>query len=128
MGDRRRLAMHRLRRANHPPAKDLADTLMPQAHTERWDALPQLADDRIGDAGLTWGAGARRDDDMRRREPLGLLHRAFVVPPHQHLRAKLREILVQVVGEAVVVIDEQQHHFAPFGSYLARLCASASSI
>ena len=42
-------------------------------------------------------------------EPLRLVRRDRVVPEHAHLGAELLEEVDEVVGEAVVVVDHQEH-------------------
>ena len=58
---------------------------------------------------LSGRPGPGRDHDVRRRQPLGLLDRDLVVPPHHHLRPELAEQVRQVVRERVVVVDQEQH-------------------
>src|SRR5487761_2192499 len=125
MLDQRSLAMNWLWRADHPPAKHLADTLMPQTDAQQRDTWPQRGDERIRDARLSWCAGARRDDNVRWRQRLHLRHAHLVVAPHIHLGAQLSEILVEVVGEAIVVIEQQNHRAPPLARRAtgARCCA-----
>src|SRR5207247_4921557 len=40
---------------------------------------------------------------------LQLLHRDLVVPAHGHLRAQRAQVLHQVVGEGIVVVDDRDH-------------------
>ena len=53
-----------------------------------------------------------RDDEVRRAQPLGLVGVDRVVPPDDHLGAELLEQVDEVVGERVVVVDEQDHRSA----------------
>ena len=50
---------------------------------------------------------------MARREPLGLVRVDRVVAEHRHLGAELLEEVREVVGEAVVVVDEEDHAACP---------------
>ena len=59
-------------------------------------------------AGVTRRARARRDAEVRRLQRLRLLDRDRIVAMHEHVGAEHEERLHQVVGEAVVVVDEQQ--------------------
>src|SRR5262249_16438382 len=67
------------------------------------------------DAGLVGRARARRDDDCVRTHLRDLRHRDLVVADHFDLRPKLAEILNQVVGEGVVVINHEQHSWGTPG-------------
>src|SRR5579883_747442 len=105
----RRFAMHRRRRTHHPPAEHFTDALMPQANAKRGDARPQAFDDGVRDACLTRRAGSRRNDDLIGSQRFSLLQRDLIVAIDLHLCAQFSEILVEVVGEAVVVVYQQEH-------------------
>ena len=55
------------------------------------------------------GRGAGADDEILRRKRGDFVGRDAVVTAHQHFPAEFAEILDDVVGEAVVVVDEKQH-------------------
>ena len=55
-------------------------------------------------------AGARRDHDGAGAQRKHLGHGHGVVAPHLDVGPQLAQIMVQVVGEAVVVIEQKQHH------------------
>src|SRR5207249_1541027 len=59
--------------------------------------------------GLARGARAGGDDDPARRERFHLVERDGVVPAHVERRAELAAVLHQVVGEGIVVVDDQNH-------------------
>ena len=69
------------------------------------------ADDLVGDAGLTRRARPRRDDDVARLQGGDLVGRDLVVAIDAHVDGciQLAQTLHQVVGERIVVIDEQDH-------------------
>ena len=48
-------------------------------------------------------------DDESLRQLADLVDRDFVIPLHQHVGAELTEVLHEVVGEAVVVVDDEDH-------------------
>ena len=58
-------------------------------------------------------ARPRRDDEVRRLDRARLVDRDLVVAIHDHLRAQRGERLHQVVGERVVVVDQQHAHYRP---------------
>ena len=71
------------------------------------------ANHRHRDAGLARRTRARRHDDAGGPEPLDLVRRDRVVPVDLELGPELAEVLHQVVGEGVVVVDHQQHQGLP---------------
>ena len=99
-------------------AEGLDDRLVAEADAERRSRRAEPPDDLDRDPGAGGPAGTGGDDKVRRRQPLGLLDRDRVVPPHDDLHAELREEVREVVRERVVVVDEQDH----------RCSASARSI
>src|SRR4029450_13579773 len=67
---------------------------------------------------------ARRDDEVRGAKPLGLVRVDLVVPAHDDLHALLGDHVREVVGEAVVVVDEQDHNRASASSIARSMAAS----
>src|SRR2546428_590636 len=130
MPNERRLAMARLRCAHHARSEGDRRALQAEAYAERLDAtLGRLSHQRRRSAGDLRPPRARRD-----HEPVGLLvqgrlERGIVRAYHGHLGAERPEGLGQVVGERVVVIDQQhlRHGRAspPSTSSIARSSARA---
>src|SRR5213078_1259399 len=56
--------------------------------------------------------------------PLGFAGVDRVVPPDRHLRAELAEQVREVVGERVVVVDQQDHRLASASSIAISSAAS----
>src|ERR1700733_4419986 len=81
---------------------------MPQAHTQHGHAAREGADHVHRDTGVVGGAGAGRDAQMRGRQCERRGHRDLIVAAHVHLGAQHQEGLHQVVGEGIVVVDQQQ--------------------
>ena len=67
--------------------------------------------------------GPGRDHDLLRRHRLDLAERHLVVAAHAHVGAQLAEILHEVVGERIVVVDDENHVYRP----TALACASSSA-
>lgn len=109
MVDRAGLAVHHLPRPHHFAAEGLADALMAKADTEQRQLAGEALDNGQRDAGLVGGAGTGGKDDALGRQGLDLFHAQFVVAHHLDLGLEFAEVLHQVVGEGVVVIDHQQH-------------------
>src|SRR3954447_20960913 len=120
--DLRRLAVHG-HVAHHPAAVRLGQRLVAEAHAERRDPRLGEAPHRLnGDPGLVRGAGPGRDDDAVPPAPEQIVDRGGVVAHRLDLRPQLAQVLDEVVGEGVVVVDHQD---ARHGQ--AR-CVAASSI
>ena len=107
--DLRRLAMHHLPRAHDFPAERLADRLVPEANAEQGYLAGKLADQRERDTRLVWCAWPRRQDHPLRFHGHGLGDGNFIVAKHAHVLAKLAQVLHEVVGKRIVVVDHQQH-------------------
>ncbi len=104
--DGRPLAMHRLDR-DDLTAIDQADRLVPKANAEDRHLRPEAADDLERDAGVLWPRGSGADDDAVERPALDLCDGDLVVADDLDLGAQLAEVLVEVVGERVVVVEQQ---------------------
>src|SRR6185295_1668765 len=74
------------------------------------NATRERADHVHGDARIVWRARPRRDAQMSRRERLRRRDVDGVVTEHPHVRAEHEKRLHEVVGEGVVVVDEQELH------------------
>ena len=107
--DLARLAVHLPLRAHDAPPS-AAPMLWWPRHTPRIGSLPA----KCCTAGtqMPASAGEQGPGDSTScsgRERLDALERDLVVAEHAHVLAELAEILHQVEGEAVVVVDHQQH-------------------
>ena len=108
MEHRRDLAVHDPGGPRHLRAIGLADALMAQADAHDGKGRPEAADEVGADAGLVRGSRTGGDDDSPRTGRRHLVDRDGVVSSHDHLCPQLAEILHQVVGEGVVVVDDHQ--------------------
>ena len=106
--DRRGLAVHQPAGAHDAAAEGLDDGLVAEAHAEHRHAPGERADHVHRHARVARRAGPRRDAQVGRRERQRLVDRDLVVAAHVDLGAEHEEGLHQVVGERVVVVDEQQ--------------------
>src|ERR1035437_268478 len=114
--DRRGLPVQRRHGAHDPTAEHGADGLMAEAHAENGRRLAEVANDAHRHAGLFGAARPRGDHDALRRIGGERLERHGVVAHHADLRAQLAEVLHEVVGERIVVVDHEDH----LSSYLSR--------
>ena len=84
---------------------------MAEAHAEKRHLASGLLDQIDADAGVVRRAGARGEHDGVR--PLGhdVGGAAGIVADHLDGRTQLSQIMEEVVGEAVIIIDEDEHRF-----------------
>src|SRR5579863_2012839 len=109
MKDGAGLAVHEVRRPNHMTAKCFADRLMSQADTEQRGLAGKVADQFDADAGFVRRARPWRDDDPVWLHRLDLVYRDLVVAAHLDLLAQFTNVLNQVVGERIVVVEDEYH-------------------
>ena len=101
--------MHRHRRAHHVAAEGLADRLLAEADAEHRNGRRGLVDQIEADAGLVRRAGAGREHDRVRIGGDHVARGHLVVAMHGDLRPQLAEIVDEVEGEAVVIVDQDNH-------------------
>ena len=101
--------VHQAIRAHHVAAEDFAHALMSQTNAEDGPGGGKLADHGTADTRFRWRARSRRDADAFRIQGRDFFQSNGVVPLYQQSRAQLAEVLDEVVGEGVVVIDDKQH-------------------
>ena len=109
MRDAAGLAVHDLGGAHHFAAERLADGLMTQAHPQDGREARELLDQLETDARFGRRLGTGRDHNALGRQALDFVERRPVISADLDFRAQLAQILDQVVGERVVVVDDQDH-------------------
>src|SRR5262245_4204760 len=105
----RELAMHRLRRAHDAATIGLANGLMAEAHAEDWNRRAHRSDQLQADAGLVWRARTGRQYDALGCQLKHIGDGNLVVAVDLTARPKLAQEVDEIVGKAVVVIDQHQH-------------------
>jgi hypothetical protein len=105
------LAVHQPFGPHDDAARRLANGLMAEADAEERDLAHEFLDALDGDAGFGRCAGAGGDDQMAWFLSSNLVRGDLVVPVNFDLQTivDLPQPLDKVVGEGVVVIDEQNH-------------------
>ena len=107
------LAMHEVICADDFTSKNLTDGLVAEADAKDGGGLlgvlAKLADDIAADASLVRRAGARGDTNALGGEFADFVDAHGIIAHHLHCRPKLAEVLDEVVGEGVVVIDNEEH-------------------
>src|SRR5439155_24621783 len=120
--DRARLAVHEPLRLPDLAAERGHDRLVAEANAER--RHPQPPHKLDADARAFRPPRAGGEDEMRRRELRRFVRVDRVVPPDDDLRAELAEQVREVVGERVVVVDEENHPRASASSIAVSSAAS----
>src|SRR3984893_13668805 len=111
VGDLRSFAVHQLLRPHYFAAKTLRDALMAEANAENWNLRSELADQFGTDSCVFRTTRTRRNTDPVRFKFLDFVDRNFVVPLyHQIDIVHLAEKLNEIIGEGIIVIDDQQFH------------------
>src|SRR5574337_1920835 len=113
MVDRRGLAVHQASRPHDPAAKCGTDALMAEADAKDRDLSGKLTDEVATDAGFLRGLRSRRDYNLIGMKRFDLLQRNLVVPEDARAFAELAQVLDQIIGEGIVVIDDNQHRSLP---------------
>src|ERR1700682_1585041 len=105
----RRLAVHQRTRPHHFSAICLADRLMSEAYSQSRDCPAPFLYGSDGDPRFGGRARAGRDDQARYAHRPDLIDSDLVVPLHDRVLAELTEILNEVVGEGIVVVEDEKH-------------------
>src|SRR5689334_4180051 len=121
MHDRRQLAMHHPLGADDARAERLPDRLVAEAYAEDRHLARETAHERHRDPGVARRAGPGRDDDPLRVHRFDFVERGGIVAHDLDRGPELAQVLDEVPGEAVVVVEHQQHGGEP---RLAARCAA----
>src|SRR6185503_6446228 len=105
----RDLAVHNASGPHHSTAECLADRLVAEAHPEDRDIRAESGNRTERNARFAGRAGAGRDDNTRGPEPGHGIQFDFVVAYHLDLRAQFGQVLHQVEGKRIVVVDHKEH-------------------
>ena len=100
--------MQDLRGEHDDSAKGLRDCLMPEADSEQRHASGKMLDRFEGDAGAVRRAWTWRDHNLLRTLRFDLCNGQLIVAIDLNISSKLTEILHEVVGKRVVVIDYEE--------------------
>src|SRR5208337_1285860 len=119
------LPVKQFRRAHNLPAKRRSNRLMPKAHPKNRNLPRQFLDKLHRNARLLRRARPGRNHNPLRLALGNLLHVDAVVAMYFHLAAQFAQILRQVIGERIVVVQKQNHDL-PF-PFPATPCAASSA-
>src|SRR6266850_5916454 len=105
--DLRRFAMHQPFSSNDITAKCYSQRLMAEADAQKWKTPAKMPDGLDRHARFYRCAGSRRNDDAAGLQRFDLIDRNFVVAEYPNVFTQLPEVLHQVIGEGVIVVDHQ---------------------
>src|SRR6185437_4176717 len=103
------LAMHHLRRAHNLAPEGGADGLVSQADTQNRLLAGKMANQFNADAGFMRRTWAGRNQDVAGIESFNIPDGNLVIAAHLNGLTHLAEILHQVVGEGIVVVEDEDH-------------------
>ena len=105
------LAVHEPSGADDLRPEGLADRLVAQADAQQRNPPGKALDARHGNARLVGSARAGRDDQMRRLSGFDFVERDLVVAVDLQIERRIdfAQPLHEVVGERIVIVDQQNH-------------------
>lgn len=109
MEDLARLAMHQGLGPYDLPSEGLSDRLMPETDSENRNPPCKRLDRCDRDSGLIRRTGARGDHDMGGMHRFDLRNRNRVIPKDPDFCPEGAERLHEVIGERIVIIDDENH-------------------
>src|SRR5512143_2000269 len=95
--------------AHHFAAERLTNRLVTEANAEDRNGWRSFGDEIEANAGFVRRARARRQYDSSRLRCHNIGNRNLVVAMYDHIRSKPCQIMEKVEGEAVVVVDQDDH-------------------
>ena len=97
--------MHQAGRADHLAAERLADGLMAETNAQQRNSAGVFLDQFEADAGSVRIARPRRKDDAARIQRQRIVGAERIITINLHLGPEFAQIVHEVVGEAVVIVD-----------------------
>ena len=104
------------------PPNAAPDRLMSQANPQQRHLARKMADQLDADSGFLRRARAGREHDPFRVHRLHLGGRHLVIAAHLDLRTQFAQILHQVVGERIVIVEDENHKLDRRVSSLYQSC------
>ena len=112
---RAHLAVNDLMAAHHIAPEGLTNRLMPQTHAKQRNArLGSSKRQGQANSRRRWVARAGGQHNCLWSQGHGRLHIHRIVAHHADIRPQLAQIMHEVVGKAVVVVDQKQHIAGPW--------------
>ena len=120
-------AVEELGCANHSPPERRADGLVSEANTENGKSSGETLDQLNANPRVLGSAGTRGDDDAFRLAARDFVDGNLIVAMDFHLAAQLAEILRQVIGKRIVVVEQQDHDAFSNGARDARILGQSAA-
>src|SRR5580700_674364 len=98
-----------MRSAHHIAAKSRANSLMPKANSEHRHFAREMPNQINADAGVLRRARTGRNHNALRLHRFNVTHTDLIVAADLNLRTEFPEILNQVIGKRVVVVENEDH-------------------
>jgi hypothetical protein len=102
-------SVHDFWRADYAAAECGANCLVAEANAENWNFPGEALDEWNADASFRWRARAGGDYDAFGLELFNFIESDLVIAADFKLLPHLAEVLRQVVGEGIVVVEKQNH-------------------
>ena len=103
-------AVHDILGADDVAAKSLPDGLVAEANAQKRDVCSSSCKGQgQANARLRRIARTGRQHDRRGPQLHDCLHIKRVIAPYHHICAKLAQIMHEIVGKTVIVVDQKQH-------------------
>lgn len=102
-------AVHESFGADDLAAKSGANGLMSEADSEKWNLAGKMTNQFDADARILRRAGAGGDHDAIGMEGFEFIDGDFVVAAHLDARTQFAQVLDQVVGKGVVIVENEDH-------------------
>ena len=102
--------MHQSVSSDDPAPEGLSYALMTEADPKNGDLTREAVDQGETDSSLVGVAGPGRNDQPIKGVQIQFFSLAGVVAPNLHLHLEFPEVLHQVVGEGIVVIENEEAH------------------
>src|SRR5207248_1347444 len=117
--------MHQFWGAHDFAAENFADALVTEANAKQRNVWPEFTDDVATDSRVARPARSRRDADAFWNKLSNVSRIKRIVAFDQNVRAQLAENLREVVGERIVIIDQEEFQHVIF---FARAIAARTAI
>src|SRR5215471_583003 len=111
------LPMHEIASTNDLAPEGLPDSLVPETHSQNPHSASHAPNEFNADACFARRTRTGRDHEPLRPHLFDVAERNLIIPPHLDLGTQFSEILHQVVGERIVVVEDENHKN---GSYINR--------
>jgi len=112
MLDHAGLSMHDAIRADYTAAKSCTDRLMSKAYAQNGNLSGEVSDQIDGDAGFVRSAGSRRNYDFAGSSLFDFVQRDLIVATYLDLFPRLSDVLDEIKGKGVVVVEDEDHGIA----------------